>query len=129
MDRDRLIKVLEEQGADYGGYLADVADIEKIAHAILEEFREHTAPTDEREALSEFLFTVYEHGSQPNALREADAILSFLRSRHGAPAEPAVTFPGETEPRHSSLGYLAPADYTRTCTHQLETDDSHTVRT
>lgn len=33
---------------------------------------------DEREALSEFLFTVYEHGDAPNALREADAILSFL---------------------------------------------------
>lgn len=31
--------------------------------------------------------------------------------------------------RHSSLGYLAPADYARTCTHQMETDDSHTVPT
>lgn len=31
--------------------------------------------------------------------------------------------------RHSSLGYLAPADYARQCTHQMETDDSHNVRT
>lgn len=31
--------------------------------------------------------------------------------------------------RHSSLGYLAPADYARQCTHQMETDDSRTVRT
>jgi len=31
--------------------------------------------------------------------------------------------------RHSSLGYLAPADYARACTHTLETDDSHIVRT
>ena len=47
------------------------------------------APTDEeREALSNFLFSVYEHGSQPNALREADAILSFLASRRTAQAEP-----------------------------------------
>lgn len=64
---------------------------EKVVDAAVAVFREHTAPAgDEREALSEFLFTVYEHGSQPNALREADAILSFLRSRRGAPAEPAV---------------------------------------
>ena len=31
--------------------------------------------------------------------------------------------------RHSSLGYIAPADYARQCTHRIETDDSHTVRT
>ncbi|WP_460741610.1 integrase core domain-containing protein, partial [Mariniluteicoccus endophyticus] len=31
--------------------------------------------------------------------------------------------------RHSSLGYLRPAEYARQCTHQIETDDSHTVRT
>ena len=31
--------------------------------------------------------------------------------------------------RHSSLGYLAPVDYARQCTHQLETDDSHSDRT
>lgn len=31
--------------------------------------------------------------------------------------------------RHSSLGYLAPADYARQCTHQMETDDSHSGRT
>lgn len=46
-------------------------------------------PTDdEREALGNFLFSVYEHGSQPNALREADAILSFLASRRPAQTEP-----------------------------------------
>lgn len=31
-----------------------------------------------REALSEFLFTVYDHGTSPNALVEADAIIEFL---------------------------------------------------
>ncbi|WP_426621584.1 IS3 family transposase [Microbacterium sp. As-52] len=31
--------------------------------------------------------------------------------------------------RHSSLGYLPPAEYARQCTHQLETDDSQNVRT
>lgn len=52
-------------------------------------FEKAQAPTDdEREALSNFLFTVYEHGSQPNALREADAILSFLASRRPAQGEP-----------------------------------------
>ncbi|WP_330445806.1 IS3-like element ISAar43 family transposase [Kocuria rhizophila] len=30
--------------------------------------------------------------------------------------------------RHSSLGYLAPVDYARQCTHQSETDDSHSDR-
>lgn len=31
--------------------------------------------------------------------------------------------------RHSTLGYLAPADYARTCTHQLETGDKHSKLT
>lgn len=31
--------------------------------------------------------------------------------------------------RHSSLGYLPPAEYARGCTHQLKTDDSHSHRT
>ena len=31
--------------------------------------------------------------------------------------------------RHSALGYQAPADYARHCTHTLETDDSHSART
>ncbi|WP_404442925.1 IS3 family transposase [Microbacterium marinum] len=31
--------------------------------------------------------------------------------------------------RHSSLGYLPPAEYARQCTHQIEIDDSQTVRT
>ena len=31
--------------------------------------------------------------------------------------------------RHSSLGYLPPAEYARKCTHQMETDDSQSVRT
>ncbi len=30
--------------------------------------------------------------------------------------------------RHSSLGYLPPAEYARKCTHQMETDDSQNVR-
>ncbi|WP_375710503.1 integrase core domain-containing protein [Propionibacterium freudenreichii] len=31
--------------------------------------------------------------------------------------------------RHSSLGYLSPAEYARQCTHQIETDDSQSDRT
>ena len=31
--------------------------------------------------------------------------------------------------RHSSLGYLPPAEYARQCTHQIETDDSQSDRT
>ncbi len=31
--------------------------------------------------------------------------------------------------RHSSLGYTAPAEYARRCTHRIETDDSQTART
>ena len=31
--------------------------------------------------------------------------------------------------RHSALGYQAPADYARHCTHEMETGDSHTDRT
>lgn len=31
--------------------------------------------------------------------------------------------------RHSALGYQAPADYARHCTHTLETDESHSART
>ena len=31
--------------------------------------------------------------------------------------------------RHSSLGYLTPAEYARQCTHQMETDDSQSDRT
>ena len=33
------------------------------------------------------------------------------------------------ERRHSSLGYLTPVEYARSCTHQLEATDSHTGRT
>ena len=59
------------------------------AEAALYVFEKAQAPTDEeREALSNFLFSVYEHGSQPNALREADAILSFLASIRPAQGEP-----------------------------------------
>lgn len=36
---------------------------------------------DVREALAEFLFTIYEHGTQPNALREADSILAAFEVR------------------------------------------------
>lgn len=57
--------------------------------AALTVFEKAQAPADdEREALSNFLFSVYEHGSQPNALREADAILSFLASHRLAQTEP-----------------------------------------
>lgn len=31
--------------------------------------------------------------------------------------------------RHSSLGYLPPVEYARQCNHQMETDDSQSVRT
>ncbi len=31
--------------------------------------------------------------------------------------------------KHSSLGYLAPVDYARQCTHHIDTDDSQSVRT
>jgi transposase InsO family protein len=34
-----------------------------------------------------------------------------------------------TTRRHSSLGYLSPADYAQICTHLWKADDSHTVRT
>ncbi len=33
------------------------------------------------------------------------------------------------ERRHSSLGYLTPSDCGRSCTHHMETDASHNVRT
>ena len=32
----------------------------------------------DRGDLSNFLFTIYDHGTNPNALAEADAILAFL---------------------------------------------------
>ena len=35
----------------------------------------------DREILAEVLFEVYDHGSQPNAFREADAIIAGLRAR------------------------------------------------
>lgn len=34
-----------------------------------------------------------------------------------------------TTRRHSALGYLSPTEYARTCTHHIESDDSHTPRT
>ena len=62
-------------------------DLTSLANqAFIEKAQDPT--DDEREALSNFLFSVYEHGSQPNALREADAILSFLASRRPAQTEP-----------------------------------------
>ena len=62
---------------------------ENVAEAVFAVFEKAQAPTDEeREALSNFLFSVYEHGSQPNALREADAILSFLASIRPTQTEP-----------------------------------------
>ena len=45
--------------------------------------------------LSTFLFTVYDHGTAPNAKREADAILAFLAGRgfHRTPATPERAAP------------------------------------
>lgn len=34
-----------------------------------------------REELSNHLFSLYDHGTSPNALREADSILDFLDAR------------------------------------------------
>ena len=55
---------------------------------------------DDRGELSEFLFTIYDHGTSPNALREADAILAWMTERgYGKRPEPAweyrVINPGE----------------------------------
>lgn len=52
----------------------------------------HEARDDDREALSKLLLSLYDHGTSPNALREAEAVLSFLVGRGwvspaGAPAE------------------------------------------
>ena len=74
------------QGVDDGQIPEHHRTCPKRAQAVFEKAQ---APTnDEREALSNFLFSVYEHGSQPNALREADAILSFLASIRPAQTEP-----------------------------------------
>lgn len=72
------------------------------ARAAFAVFEKAQAPTDEREALSNFLFSVYEHGSQPNALREADAILSFLASIRPAQTEPTEAQAPTDEERHWS---------------------------
>lgn len=78
----------EPQGEPSNVSEPDVSDIspEQMSVSV------HTPADDEREALSEFLFTVYDHGTQPNALREADAILSFLRHRtaQGEPSDAQV---------------------------------------
>lgn len=52
----------------------------------------HEARDDDREALSKLLLSLYDHGTSPNALREAEAVLSFLVGRGwvnpaGAPCE------------------------------------------
>ncbi len=67
-------------GPDEEGFVLDRASAE--LRAILD----RTAPSeDEPEALardlSSFLFSVYDHGTAPNAKGEADAILAFLASK------------------------------------------------
>ena len=60
-------------------------------------------------------------------------ILERLPEAHVLALEPSATMRalllGRHHRRHSSLGYLTPAEYTRQCTHQMETDDSQNVRT
>lgn len=52
----------------------------------------HEAKSHEREALSEHLFSLYDHGTSPNALREADSILEFLAARgYRKRPEPEIT--------------------------------------
>ena len=51
---------------------------------------ERSSDDEDREALSDFLFSIYDHGTQPSALREADAILTFLAARSPQPA-PSVS--------------------------------------
>jgi len=70
---------------------AEQAEHLTLASAALAVFEKAHPPTDgEREALSEFLFTVYDHGTNPNALREADAILAFLASRRSVTMKPSA---------------------------------------
>lgn len=63
---------------------------EHAAHQILEAgYRK--MPTVEQ--LSEFLFTIYDHGTKPNALAEAGAILAFMSIIRGSvPTEPSSQF-------------------------------------
>ena len=83
---DMIAWLMRDQGHDLSPLGRDYTDAE-IADMLRRPAQ--TEPTvDEREALSNFLFSVYEHGSQPNALREADAILSFLASIRPAQTEP-----------------------------------------
>lgn len=46
--------------------------------------------------LSAFLFTIYDHGTSPNALGEAQAILDFLDKLDNRPCPP----PPPAPPRH-----------------------------
>lgn len=96
---DRLHDALIDEVYDgASGALTDdqlTAMVRKLAETAAAVFEKahipHTPTDDEREALSEFLFTVYEHGTQPNALKEADAILTFLAGlRRSEVPEPSV---------------------------------------
>lgn len=53
--------------------------------------------TEEEAALSDFLFSVYDHGNQPNALKEARAILKFL----GHEEEPGEKILLDLRPLHN----------------------------
>ena len=89
MNREELIEEAAKAIARSRGNFLDGEQDRISARAALAVFEKAQAPTDdEREALSNFLFSVYEHGSQPNALREADAILSFLASIRLTQSEP-----------------------------------------
>lgn len=78
--------VREDQGPAAGCHLCVGAGGREDHDGVWVECSCQRPAARDREALSEFLFTVYEHGTQPNALREADAILSFLASRRPAQA-------------------------------------------
>jgi len=56
---------------DFGG------DIERMLVRRLEGY----VKMPSREALAEALFQVYDHGTSPNAFREADAILALLAGK------------------------------------------------
>jgi hypothetical protein len=65
-------------GRDAGESLYPVS--ERLAARIVAEVRAAQREADRGE-LSNFLFTIFDMGTQPNALAEADAILEFLAIR------------------------------------------------
>ena len=114
MNREELIEEAAKAIARSRGDFLDGEQDRISARAAFAVFEKAQAPTDdEREALSNFLFSVYEHGSQPNALREADAILSFLASIRPAQTEPtdaqiaAMTDPNSITDEQADAAQLA----------------------